>query len=130
MTRKHQLAELQLAIMQVLWDRGESTVSEVREALKPARKLAHTTVGTMLTRMVEANQVTHRSAGRANVYRAKLKREQVNRTMVSDLTDRLFGGDITQLMCQLLDGDKVGSDELKRLKQLIRDKEKELRDAE
>ena len=130
MARKHQLAELQLAIMQVLWERGESTVSEVREALAPKRQLAHTTVGTMLARMAEAGQVTHRSSGRANVYQAKLRQEQVNRTMVSDLTDRLFGGDVTELVCQLLDGDKVGSEELKRLKQLIREKEKELKNAE
>ncbi len=127
MTRKHQLADLQLAIMQVLWDRGEATVSEVREALAPDRKLAHTTVGTMLARMEEAGQVAHRADGRANVYRARLKQEQVNRTMVSDLSERLFGGDVTQFMCQLLDGDSVGVDELQRLKKLIRAKEKELR---
>lgn len=128
MTRKYQLADLQLAIMQVLWEREEATVSAVREALAPDRKLAHTTVGTMLARMEEAGQVTSRPDGRANVYRAKLKREQVNRTMVSDLSERLFGGDVTQFMCQLLDGETVGVDELQRLKQLIRAKEKELRD--
>ena len=35
MSRKHHLAELQMAIMQVLWDRGEATVAEVRESLAP-----------------------------------------------------------------------------------------------
>ena len=59
MARKYQLADLQLAIMQVLWERGEATVSEVREALAPDRELAHTTVGTMLARMEEAGQVSH-----------------------------------------------------------------------
>ncbi len=128
MARKYQLADLQLAIMQVLWERGEATVSEVREALAPDRELAHTTVGTMLARMEEAGQVSHRANGRANVYKAKLKQEQVNRTMVSDLGERLFGGDVTKFMCQLLDGESISVDELQRLKKLIRAKEKELRD--
>ena len=128
MARKYQLADLQLAIMQVLWERGEATVSEVREALAPDRELAHTTVGTMLARMEEAGQVSHRAKGRANVYKAKLKQEQVNRTMVSDLGERLFGGDVTKFMCQLLDGESISVDELQRLKKLIRAKEKELRD--
>ena len=130
MAKKHQLADLQLAIMQVLWDRGEATVSDVREALKPGRNLAHTTIGTMLTRMKEAGQVAQREDGRANVYRARLRREQVQRSMVTDLTRRLFGGDVTEMMCQLLDGESVGPDELKQLKRLIREREKELRDAE
>ena len=51
MAISHKLAELQLAIMQVLWERGEATVAEVRTAIEPLRQLAHTTIGTMLTKM-------------------------------------------------------------------------------
>ncbi len=51
MRQKNHLAELQLAIMQVLWDRQEATVAEVREALNGERPLAHTTIVTMLTKM-------------------------------------------------------------------------------
>ena len=51
MAKKHQLAELQLAIMQVLWRQGEATVADVRKSLAPERELAHTTVGTMLAKM-------------------------------------------------------------------------------
>ena len=68
--RKHRLAELQLAIMQVLWDRGEATVTDVRAALRPDRDLAYNTVGTMLSKMEANSQVEHRSEGRINVYRA------------------------------------------------------------
>ncbi len=46
------LAELQLAIMNVLWDQGEATVAQVRESLEAAnRPLAHTTIATMLSRI-------------------------------------------------------------------------------
>ena len=126
MGKKHRLAELQLAIMQVLWERTEATVGEVRDALLPGRKLAYTTVGTMLAKMEANGQVTHRNEDRVNVYRPKLKRDQVSRSMVSDLAERLFHGDVAELMCHVLDGCDVTRDDLNELKQLIREKEKEV----
>ena len=130
MSKKHHPAELQLAIMQVLWERGEATVGEVREALEPQRPLAYTTVGTMLSKMEERGQVTHRSDGRVNVYRARIRREKVSRSMVKDLAQRLFAGDVTQMVAHLLDGCEAGHEELEELKKLIRQKEQELKDAE
>lgn len=122
------LAELQLAIMQVLWDSGEVTVGDVREALKPDRELAYNTVGTMLAKMEANGKVTHRSDGRLNLYRAAWERDQVSQSMVSDLAQRLFRGNVTELMCHLLDGCDVTRDDISQLKRLIRQKEKELRD--
>ncbi len=126
MAKKYQLAELQLAIMQVLWQRGEATVSQVREQLAPQRELAHTTVGTMLTKMEEKGHVRHRNEGKSNVYRPAIKREQVSQSMVSDLAERLFGGDIKQMVCHLLDDDDLTADDLAELRRLIRQREKEL----
>lgn len=125
---KHRLADLQLAIMQVLWDRGEATVGDVQKELEPSRKLAYTTVGTMLARMEEDGYVSHRTNGRVNVYQALLPREKVSRSMVSDLAQRLCAGDITQLVCHLLDECDVSREELSALKKLIRQKEQELSD--
>lgn len=123
---KVQLAELQLAIMQVLWEAGEATVAHVREALAPERRLAHTTVGTMLSKLEASGYVAHRSDGRVNIYRALLEQEKVSRSMVTDLAQRLFHGNVADLMCHLLDGCQVTSEELARLTQLIQDKEREL----
>jgi predicted transcriptional regulator len=129
-SKRHHLAELQLAIMQVLWDQGEATVGEVREALLPARSLAYTTVGTMLAKLEEKGQVKHRSDGRVNIYRAALRRDQVSRSMVTDLANRLFQGDITQMVCHLLEGSSVTREDLVELQQLIRQKDKELQDGD
>jgi BlaI family penicillinase repressor len=126
---KHRLADLQLAIMHVLWDRGEATVADVQKVLEPVRPLAYTTVGTMLARMERSGQVTHRTDGRVNVYRAAVPRETVSRSMVLDLAQRLCPGDITQLVCHLLDECDVSREELTALKKLIRQKEQELPDG-
>ncbi len=128
MKRRVRLAELQLAIMHVLWDRGEATVSEVREILAETRPLAHTTIATMLSKMEAQGHVRHRSQGRANVYRPAIAQEDVSRSMVSDLASRLFQGDITQMVAHLLADSEVSSDEIARLKKLVREKEKEIRD--
>ena len=127
MSGKHQLAELQLAIMHVLWERGEATVAEVRDALRPTRPLAYTTVGTMLTKLEEKGQVAHRSDSRVNVYRPLIRQDQVSRSMVTDLAHRLFNGDVKQMVCHLLDGSELTSGDLDELKRLIRQKERDLK---
>lgn len=127
MSKKHQLAELQLAIMQVLWRQREATVAEVRKALEPGRRLAHTTVGTMLAKMEEKGHVKHRSVGNANVYRAAIRQDQVSQSMIADLTERLFGGDVKQMVCHLLDDDELTEDDLAELRRMIRRREKELK---
>jgi predicted transcriptional regulator len=126
--RKYHLAELQLAIMHVLWKQGEVTVSQVRDTLKPKRSLAYTTVGTMLAKMEEKGHVKHRSDGRANVYRAAIREDQVQRSMVTDLADRLFQGDVAQMVCHLLDSRDMTSEDLAEMRRLIRQKEQELQD--
>jgi BlaI family penicillinase repressor len=120
---KHQLAALQLAIMQVLWERGEATVADVREALHKSRPLAHTTIGTMLAKMERNGQVRHRAEGRVNIYRAAVQKEKVRRSMLADLSARLFSGDLAEMVSHLLDSRDVSADELARLKQLIQEKE-------
>ncbi len=125
---KHHLASLQLAIMQVLWEHGEATVAQAREALQSERPLAYTTVATMLSKLEAKGHVRHRAERRVHVYRPALKQEQVRKYMVTDLANRLFRGDVTEMVGQLLDGCEITPEELARLKQLIREKERSRED--
>jgi BlaI family penicillinase repressor len=128
MANNLQLAVLLLAILMVLWERSEATVSEVRQALAPDRELAHTTVGTMLSKMEEKGHVRHRSDGRVNIYRPVIGRDQVSQSMVSDLAERLFSGNIKQMVCHLLDDGELTAEDLAELRKLIRQREKELKE--
>ncbi|MGQ0637346.1 MAG: BlaI/MecI/CopY family transcriptional regulator [Planctomycetaceae bacterium] len=130
MSRTSQLAALQLAIMRALWMRGEATVAEIRDQLAAeGRELAYTTVATMLAKMERKGQVSHRPDGKAFIYKPLLKQDHVSRSMVTDLAERLFGGDVTLMVSHLLDGCDISPAELARLKALIRRKEQEDRDA-
>ncbi|QDU82272.1 Transcriptional regulator BlaI [Polystyrenella longa] len=128
MPREVHLADLQLAIMQVLWDRDEATVADVRDQLEAdGRKLAYTTVATMLTKLEKSGHVTRESKGRVLSYRPQLRRDQVSRSMVTDLAQKLFRGDLETMVSHLLEGCEVDQAELTRLKKLIRQKEREVK---
>jgi len=119
MSEKHTLSELQLAIMRVIWHRGEATVSAVQDALREERGLALTTVATMLKRLEARGIVDHRMDGRQFVYRALVTEDLVKRTMVGELTSHLFKGDPLALVSHLIAEHEIDPDELPRLARLI-----------
>ncbi len=113
------LTVLQLALMDVLWDRGEATVAEVQEALLEERGLAMTTVATLLSRLEKRGVVTHRTEGRQYVYRPSVSRDDVCDSMLSALTDRLFHGDVTALMSHLLTASEISPGDLSIVRRMI-----------
>ena len=120
MERPKQLSELQLAILRVLWREEEATVARVQEALRgEGRDLAHTSVATMLSRLETRGAVGRRTEGRQLVYRALVAEQDVRRSMVSALTERLFAGDSTALVHHLIDEGAIDADELARLRKLL-----------
>ncbi|NUQ11155.1 MAG: BlaI/MecI/CopY family transcriptional regulator [Gemmatimonadaceae bacterium] len=119
------LTDLQLAVVRILWERGESTVLEVQEALAPDRKLALTTVATILTRLEKRRIVRHQARGRLFVYSALVTESQVRRSMVSDLTDLLFDGSPAALISHLLSEKDIGPRDLDEVKRLIADAERD-----
>lgn len=110
------LGKLQHAIMRVLWERGESTVSDVHRELEPSRGLAPTTVATMLRKMEDKGVVAHRADGRKFIYRPTVTEDAITRSMVSDLAERLFGGSAAALASHLIDAHDVDKDELEALR--------------
>lgn len=124
MTPPLELSELQLAVMRVLWQKSKAAVAEVHEALEPERGLALTTVATVLTRLEKAGLVAHRAAGRHYLYRPLVSEEEVRRSMVSALADRLFEGDVAALVSHLVTAREIEPGDLARVKRLIEDKER------
>lgn len=119
MPDRHQLTELQLAILRILWERGEATVQDIWEALHPERGLAQTTVATMLSRLERRGVVTRRAQARQYHYKAAVTEEEVQHSMVGELTERLFDGDVTALMQHLLSGSDVSPGDLAKIREMI-----------
>ena len=119
MPERHQLTELQLAILRVIWDKGEATVQDIWEALHAERGLAQTTVATMLSRLERRGVVARRAESRPYPYRAAVTQEEVQHSMVGELTERLFDGDVTQLMQHLLKDADVRPGDLAKIRKMI-----------
>ena len=120
------LTALQLAIMQVLWERGEATVGEVQEALQPSRPLAQSTIATLLSRLARRGVVAFRSEGRQYVYRPLLSAERARGSALAEVAAGLFAGDVATLVSELLSSRDVDRDDLERVRALIEAKEREL----
>jgi predicted transcriptional regulator len=119
MSKITQLGDLQLAIMQVLWDLGEGTVTDVHQALLADRGLAPTTIATMLKKMEEKGVVAHRADGRRFIYQPTVSRDQVTRSMVEEITERLFEGDPIALVTHLISRHEIRPEELSELERMI-----------
>jgi predicted transcriptional regulator len=118
------LGNLQLQILQVLWDGGPATVTEVQQRLPAGHGLAYTTVATMLRKMETRRLVDHEVDGRRFIYRAAVPAEDVTRSMAGDLLDRLFEGSLADMVSHLLSTREVSRDELSRIENLIASRKK------
>lgn len=122
--KKPVLTELQLALMQVLWRRGEGTVGEIADALGAGgRALASTTVATMLQRLAKQGWVAHRRDGRQFIYRAKVKEHDAAKGALKRLVSTFFAGRISALTAQLLESEEITAAELAEMRRLIKKKE-------
>lgn len=88
---------LELECLKALWLIGEGNVAQVREALSGSRKLAYTTVMTVLDRLARREAVARRKVGRSFVYAPVLTRDVVRRLAVRELVDCFFGGSEDEL---------------------------------
>jgi BlaI family penicillinase repressor len=118
-----QLTNLQMDVMQVLWQQSEATVSQVHAALLKERQLAMTTVATLLSRLEKYGLLTHRTEGRQYVYRPLVSQNEVCRSQLTDLIDQFFHGNPADLVYHLINEAQVDDEDLARLQALIESKE-------
>jgi BlaI family penicillinase repressor len=121
MPDRQQLTELQIAILRLLWEQGELTVAQIWEQLYAERKLAQTTIATIVARLQRRRILARRTKDRQFVYRALVTEADVQHSMVSELTERLFAGDVAALVSHLVSARDMTPGDVARLKKMIKD---------
>jgi BlaI family transcriptional regulator, penicillinase repressor len=121
----NQLGDLQHAIMQVLWQQGEASAADVHRSLWEERGLAPTTIATMLAKMERKGVVSHRAEGRRFLYRPTVSEAEVRRSMLGELTDRLFDGSVAALVSHLIQEHDIDAAELDQLRRLVAEAERD-----
>lgn len=123
--RARELTERELEVMHVFWHRGESTVADVRDEMAAAgRDLAYTTVATLTRILAEKGFLEQTNDERPFRYRPVRSFDEVSRSLVGDLVDRVFHGSREQLLLRLFDERKLTSKERALLKSILREKKR------
>jgi BlaI family transcriptional regulator, penicillinase repressor len=109
----------ELDILQVLWERGPSTVREVHEILARFKPIGYTTVLKLLQIMTGKGTVRRNEQERAHIYEACQPAENTKRQLVGDLLHRAFAGSASQLMLHVLDGEKTSPREIEEIRRML-----------
>jgi BlaI family penicillinase repressor len=109
----------ELEVLQVIWERGPSTVREVMSALNHDRPRAYTSVMSLMNVMVEKDLLTQKPKGRAFVYSARISQMRTQSEIVRDLLGRVFDGSASALVTHLLEQAKPDSEELDEMRRTI-----------
>src|SRR3954462_3192822 len=115
------LTASQPAVLRGLWSRDGAAGADVQRAMT-GRRLALTTVATMLVRLEQRGLVSHRAEGRQYVYQSRVSPAEVRETVTRELLRNLFDGDVTAFVTQLLDSRKLTREEVADLQRLVRTK--------
>lgn len=121
---ERKLGDMELQILNVLWERGQSTVREVLDRLRVEPRPAYTTVLTMMRLMHEKGYLDRRERGRAHVYQSKLREKPTKRNLLEGLIDTAFQGSAEALMVRLIEDEKLSPAEIERVKKLIAEQER------
>ncbi|MHC4574081.1 MAG: BlaI/MecI/CopY family transcriptional regulator [Planctomycetota bacterium] len=106
-------------VLRIVWEIGKATVQDVCDWLPAERDITYATVQTLLRRLEKKGYLKHHNQGKAHVFFAAVRSEDVIKRTVTDFLDRLFGGDPVPLIQYLAEHGKIDADDIEKLKRLV-----------
>lgn len=113
------LTEVELELMNIIWDLGECTVRDVQTALSKERELAYTSIATIMKILEQKGALESRKDDRAHTYFPLISRSDYEATSLRHLTRNLFRGDPSSVVLRLLNDTDLSTDELKAIRKLL-----------
>ena len=120
--RSSTLTEQELEIMKIVWERESSTVRDVYETLLERRKVAYTTVMTMMKILEQKKYLKKNQTDRAHVYRPAQPRRKVIGDMVRDFVNRVFNGSAEPLLVHLVEEHDLSREDLEEIARMRKGK--------
>jgi len=111
--------EAELEILRVLWTKGSATVRDVHDVLNAERPMGYTTVLKTMQIMHDKGLVHREEAGKAHVYAAAMREQDMQGQLLKDLSDKLFSGSTAQLAMHALSLQPASDEELQQIRALI-----------
>jgi BlaI family penicillinase repressor len=117
---KPTLTEQELEIMKVVWQLETATVRQVYETMLEHRRIAYTTVMTMMNILEQKGHLKKCQDDRAYVYRPSQPQKQVIRSMVREFVNRVFNGSAEPLLVHLVEDQHLDAKDLEEIRKTIR----------
>ena len=114
------LTEVELELMTIIWKLKEASVAEVIEELPEGRKLAYTSVSTIIRILEQKDIVRSRKEGRGHLYFPNIKKEDYESKAVKHVVEKVFNGTPLLLVKQLLSDSNLSEQEINEIKELIK----------
>ena len=117
------LTNAEMEIMQVVWDLGKASVRDVHEVLESRKKVAYTTIMTVMKILEDKGHLRKVQIGRAYIYSPVRSRQQVTSSMLGEFLNRVYEGSARELVLNLVDDSKLSDQELKEIARIIEEKQ-------
>ncbi|HLQ77308.1 MAG TPA: BlaI/MecI/CopY family transcriptional regulator [Terriglobia bacterium] len=117
--KKPVLTDQELEIMKIVWQRGSATVREVYEELLKRRRIAYTTVMTMMGILEQKGRLKKSEEARAYVYTPSEPQGKVVGSMVQEFVKRVFNGSAEPLLVHLLENQQIDGGQLDEIRDLL-----------
>ena len=111
--------EVELEVMNVIWDLAECTVKDVQTRLQEQRELAYTSVATMMKILEQKGFLTSQKSDRAHIFRALISRQDYEAASLRHLADHVFQGDPSSMVMRLLSDTKLSKEELQNIQKIL-----------
>ena len=118
-TLEKPLTEVELELMNVIWDLGDCTVKDVQTRLANDRELAYTSVATIMKILEQKGALSSRKEDRAHTYRPLISRTDYEATSLRHLEANVFRGDPTSMVMRLLNDGRISHDELQTIRKIL-----------
>ena len=117
--------ESELQILQILWEKGPSTVRTVNEEMNKEKETGYTTTLKLMQIMTEKELVSRDTSQRTHVYAANITEHDTQKDLLDSFVATTFKGSAMSMVMQALGNHRASKEELDAIKQLISKLEKE-----
>ena len=114
-----QPTDVELQILQVLWEHGPSTVRFIHDKLSKTRKTTYATTVKMMVIMFEKGLVTRDDSVRPQIYRASTSRKRTQRQMLNEFIQKVYDGSAASVVLQALSSKKASRDDMAKIRELL-----------
>ena len=119
-----QPTEVELQILNVLWEQGASTVRQVHDSLQLEKETNYATTVKMLVVMFEKGLVTRDQSVRPQLYKPAVTRKSTQKRVLKNVVEKMFAGSSSSLVLQALSTGKTSEDELAQIRELVENLQK------